>query len=97
MVICWEFIHLFHSRAELGDFLKILVEKLDTDGTLIITNIRQKSYVPPQEQIWAKECLQDLNLKVESSYVEFEGVRVPFERRLNFKYPILVAKKQSVY
>jgi SAM-dependent methyltransferase len=95
LILCWEFIHVFHDFAALGRFIDSLLARLAPGGTLVFTNIRELSKLTPHEQEWAREHLENSAVPYRAGFVAISDTgtmdRVPFERRLHAQYPVLVA------
>ncbi|MEO8381245.1 MAG: hypothetical protein ABI779_16415 [Acidobacteriota bacterium] len=95
LILCWEFIHVFHDFAALGRFIDSLLARLAPGGTLVITNIRELSKRTPHEQEWAREHLENSAVPYRAGFVAISDTetmhRLPFERRLHAQYPVLVA------
>jgi SAM-dependent methyltransferase len=96
LILCWEFIHVFHRREALGAFIDAMLARLAPGGTFILTNIREKSSgdVPP-EQAWAREHLARRAVEFKTDALSFERSYAPFGRRLNAFYPVLAVRKHG--
>jgi SAM-dependent methyltransferase len=99
LILCWEFIHVFHDRASLGRFIDSLLERLAPGGRLVITNIREPSATPPQEQEWACQHLETEHVSYTPGFIRISASsasgHVPFERRLHAHYPVLVVRRRN--
>jgi SAM-dependent methyltransferase len=98
LILCWEFIHVFHDQAALGQFIDTMLDRLAPNGRFVITNIREPSAERPPEQEWALAHLQATNVPFEPGFIRISGSNatglVPFERRLHAHYPVVVARRR---
>jgi hypothetical protein len=95
LILCWEFIHVFHHIESLGRFIDSMLDRLAPGGRLVITNIRELSAgTMPHEQEWARRHLDAESVPYKPGFIEVLASsatgRVPFERRLHAHYPVLV-------
>jgi hypothetical protein len=99
LILCWEFIHVFHDREQLGQFIDSMLARLAAGGRLVITNIREPSAQTPHEQEWATDHLKVNRVDFKRGFIELSASgassRVPFERRLHAHYPVLVVEPRS--
>ncbi len=90
IVLCWEFIHVFHSSEEIDQFLSMLVSRVDHGGGILITCIREAEPIEPQELLWALQFFRRRQLDVEVVKMYFGAEPVPFPERLRYYYPVLI-------
>lgn len=99
LILCWEFIHVFHDPVALGGFIDSMRERLAPGGHLIITNIREPSETVPDEQEWARQHLRAKGIPFEARFIGISGTgatgSVPFERRLHAHYPVLIVEARD--
>src|ERR1043165_5939458 len=99
LILCWEFIHVFHDPVALGGFIDSMRERLAPGGHLIITNIREPSETVPDEQEWARQHLRAKGIPFEARFIGISGTgatgSVPFERRLHARYPVLIVEARD--
>lgn len=99
LILCWEFIHVFHDPAALGRFIDSMLDRLAPGGHLVITNIREAAAKRPPEQEWAREHLEATGVGFKDGFIKISAStatgRVPFERRLHAHYPVLVVPGRS--
>jgi hypothetical protein len=99
LILCWEFIHVFHDRAGLGRFIDSMLDRLAPGGRLVITNIREAAAQRPPEQEWAREHLEATGVGFKDGFIKISTStatgRVPFERRLHAHYPVLVVPRRN--
>jgi 2-polyprenyl-3-methyl-5-hydroxy-6-metoxy-1,4-benzoquinol methylase len=99
LILCWEFIHVFHDIESLGGFIDSMLDRLAEGGRLVITNIREVSATIPQEQEWAREHLEASHVRYWAGFISISessaSGHVPFERRLHAHYPVVVVEPRS--
>jgi len=96
IALCWEFIHVFHTQEQIGQFLELLMSRVHEGGVIMISCIRDTERKEPeeiQELYWALEFFRKKGLACKFDLMEFAEEIAPFKRRLRHFYPFLIVKR----